>query len=201
MVIASGRGEDLSWATAPGMPLMRHVSAGAGRRLLVSRPAWPLWLCWDRPCLLAEGSDWAGGGHPSLALTPAANPSTPALPPPLTLCLHPASLLDSASAPPPPCPRQFHYDNNNFGAADTIPIKTGGEAIPYLYHIIKHYDRLPSVVIFTQASGQQHTCTGTGSSCGSSCGSSAELLPAAGLLSHSGGQSLSCMRVWGGRPH
>ena len=39
--------------------------------------------------------------------------------------------------------RDFHGDN-------AFPANMGGEAIPYLLHIVRHYDNLPSVVIFSQ---------------------------------------------------
>jgi hypothetical protein len=44
---------------------------------------------------------------------------------------------------------QFVYNKTDFSDG-YIPLHMGGETTAYIYHIIKHYDELPSVIVFTQ---------------------------------------------------
>jgi len=56
---------------------------------------------------------------------------------------------------------QFVYTKYAFYSSDIIPVNTGGESLTHIYHIIRNYDVLPSVVIFTQVGrkpGRKQLC-------------------------------------------
>lgn len=52
--------------------------------------------------------------------------------------------------------RRFIYDKRQFEGDDVIPVNQGGETLPFLFHIIRHYNDLPSLVFFTQADPLAH---------------------------------------------
>ncbi|GAB4815507.1 hypothetical protein N2152v2_002553 [Parachlorella kessleri] len=55
-----------------------------------------------------------------------------------------------------PLMRQFIYNKAEFQGPDALPLQMAGEGLPYLFHIIRRYDQLPSVLIFSQGDPLHH---------------------------------------------